>query len=181
MPLNTMRCYLTVGDLAMLPGGITLDPGERLIKRTGLRLVDPPVVPATPFGESHLILTNRRIILLAEKQHQYKVSSIQLNEMNRVEKVRFPGAGFVKIFTGTIIVIEYWDQGKIKILRIGIDDGESTLQMIEDALQEAGPAQQAPATPEDEQNVPLYCDECGTSLQPGARFCSNCGKTIEYP
>lgn len=164
----------------MLPGGISLKPGEALVKRSLLRWADPPVIPASPFTEAHIIVTNQRIILLGEVHHEYKTFEIRLSDINRVDTKGFPGAGIVKMFTGTIVVIEYWDQGKIKILRVGINDGESMIRSIEEARQANVTTAQRAASITDE-TAPIYCTSCGRQLKANARYCPDCGKAVELP
>jgi hypothetical protein len=166
--------------MAMLPGGIILEPGEVLVKRSTLRWADPPVIPASPFTEGHIIVTNQRIVLLGEAHHEYKTFEMRLSDINRVDTKGFPGAGIVKMFAGTIVVIEYWNQGKIKILRIGVNDGESIIRSIEEARQATiATAQRAASTTEEA--APIYCTSCGQRLKANARYCPDCGKSVELP
>jgi hypothetical protein len=164
----------------MLPGGISLGPGEVLVKRSTLRWSDPPVIPASPFTEAHIIVTNQRVILLGEVRHEYKIFEMRLSDINRIDTKGFPGAGIVKMFAGTIVVIEYWNQGKINILRIGVSDGESIVRSIEEARQEkVASVHGGPVTVEE--TAPLFCASCGRQLRPGARYCPDCGKEVELP
>jgi hypothetical protein len=164
----------------MLPGGISLGPEEVLVKRSTLRWVDPPVIPASPFTEAHILATNQRVILLGEAHHEYKTFEMRLTDINRIDTKGFPGAGIVKMFAGTIVVIEYWNQGKINILRIGVNDGESMVRCIEEARQAISPkAQRAPSTAEE--TAPIYCASCGRQLKASARYCPDCGKEVELP
>jgi len=164
----------------MLPGGLTLEPGEVLVKRSTMRWIDPPLVPATPFMEAHIIVTNQRVILLGESHHQYKTFEIRLSDINRVDSKGFPGAGIVKMFAGTIVVVEYWSQGKIRIVRVGVNDGESLIKSIEEARQALVTAAQRAASTTEE-TAPLYCTSCGHQLKANARYCPDCGKAVELP
>jgi len=164
----------------MLPGGLTLEPGEVLVKRSTLRWIDPPLIPASPFTEGHVILTNQRVILLGESHHEYKTFEIRLGDINRVDSKGFPGAGIVKVFAGTIVVIEYWSQGKVKIVRVGVNDGESLIGNIEEARQANVTSAQRAASATEE-TAPLYCTSCGHQLKNNARYCPDCGKAVELP
>jgi hypothetical protein len=125
-------------------------------------------------------VTNQRIVLLGESHHEYKTFEMRLSDVNRVDTKGFPGAGIVKMFAGTIVVIEYWSQGKIKILRIGVNDGESMIRSIEEARQASiATAQRAASTTEE--TAPLYCTSCGRQLKANARYCPDCGKAVELP
>lgn len=150
------------------------------MKRSVLRWADPPVIPASPFTEGHIIVTNQRIVLLGEAHHEYKTFEMRLSDINRVDTKGFPGAGIVKMFAGTIIVIEYWSQGKIKILRIGASDGESLIRSIEEARQATIATAQRAVSPTQE-GAPIYCTTCGHQLQANARYCPDCGKPVELP
>jgi hypothetical protein len=171
----------------MLPGGINLEPGEVLVKQSTLRWADPPVIPASPFTESHIILTNQRIIMLGETHHEYRTFVIPLSEVNRVEvkDVKgFPGAGIVRVFAGPTVVIEYREQSKIKILRIGVNDAQSVVESIHQSLQGAvGPAQAAApfSRANAGESATIFCTSCGHRLQTNARYCPDCGKPVELP
>lgn len=43
---------------------------------------------------------------------------------------------------------------------------------------QAPPQQHAQQPPEQQLQQPQFCDECGTKMLPGAKFCSKCGKTF---
>ena len=164
----------------MLPGGLTLEPGEVLLNRSILRWADPALIPASPFTEAHIIVTNQRVILLGESHHEYKSFEMRLSDINRVDTKGFPGAGIVKMFAGTIVVFEYWSQGKIKIIRVGVNDADSLITSVEQARQAlATTAQRAASTTEE--TAPLYCTSCGHQLKANARYCPDCGKAVELP
>jgi hypothetical protein len=164
----------------MLPGGLTLEPGEVLVRRSTIRWIDPPVVPASPFLEAHIIVTNQRVILLGESHHQYMTFEMRLSDINRVDSKGFPGAGIVKMFAGTIVVFEYWSQDKIKIIRVGVNDADSLITSIEQARHALATASQR-AAPTTEETAPLYCTSCGHQLKANARYCPGCGKAVELP
>jgi NADH pyrophosphatase NudC (nudix superfamily) len=159
---------------------LTLEPGEMLIRRSTIRWIDPPVVPASPFLEAHIIVTNQRVILLGESHHQYMTFEMRLSDINRVDSKGFPGAGIVKMFAGTIVVFEYWSQGKIKIIRVGVNDADSLITSVEQARQALVTAPQR-AAPTTEETAPLYCPSCGHQLKANARYCPGCGKAVELP
>jgi hypothetical protein len=171
----------------MLPGGVNLEPGEVLVKQSTLRWADPAVIPASPFTESHIILTNQRIILLGEVHHEYRTFVIPLSDINRAEvkDVKgFPGAGIVRVFAGPIVVIEYQDQGKIKILRIGVNDAQSIVESIHQSLGGTVRSAQPAASfsqANTEEPAAIFCSSCGHRLQANARYCPDCGKPVEFP
>jgi hypothetical protein len=171
----------------MLPGGVNLEPGEVLVKQNTLRWADPPVIPASPFTESYIILTSQRIILLGEAHHEYRTFVIPLSDINRAEvkDVKgFPGAGIVRVFAGPTVVIEYREQGKIKILRIGVNEAQPIVESINQSLQETVRPTQ-PETPFSQANAgepaPIFCTSCGHRLQANAKYCPDCGKPVEFP